>query len=241
MKRSAKLRSRQRGVSGAAMIGLGVYVAYGAGITNLALNNKPAIPRRRRALKLDTTRPSSQIHHRDGAVAMVGDQRGFAVGRKRKSHGIFAHFQHLLLAVRSATSMMLTSHSLILQTRSLEPSGEKRGLKAARVLPSSGIVTSTDVGGRIDDQELGLGIIHGHHMLAIGRSGDALRAVRRGNARHDPALLQIDHADEQPVILIRDVGFARVGQNGDPMAGAIGVDGGFDFARLRDRSPAACG
>ena len=47
MKRSAKLRSRQRSASGAAMIGLGVYVAA-ARARSVALSNRPAIPRQRR-------------------------------------------------------------------------------------------------------------------------------------------------------------------------------------------------
>ncbi len=99
MKRSAKLRSRQRAASGVAMIGLGVYVA-----TARASEARGSVVGQRfdagAAREAGYDLVLRQIDHRDRAVAMVGHQDGFAVGSEGESHGILADREHLLLAVR---------------------------------------------------------------------------------------------------------------------------------------------
>ena len=67
---------------------------------------------------------------------------------------------------------------------------------------------------------------------AVGRHGDSLGAARHGNLRRHGSGLQIDDGDER-VVLVRRIDLGPVGQDPDPVRGALGVDGLRHLARLR--------
>ena len=98
---------------------------------------------------------------------MVGHQNGFAIGSEGKSHGIFADREHLLLAVRIRNVDHVDQPLRQIADQEFRTVRREARLERGFRISLQRNRYGHRICGGIDEQDLRLRMIHGHHVLPI--------------------------------------------------------------------------
>src|ERR1700679_1466778 len=116
---------------------------------------------------------------------MVGHQNGLAIGSEGEPHGIFAHADHLLLAMRIGHIDYVDQPLRHIANQEFRTVGREARFESGLGISLERNRYGYPIGGRIDDEDLGFIMIHRYHVLSIRRRYDPFRAIRRWNSRDD--------------------------------------------------------